>query len=94
MDLRININNKCILAKYKEGVPPCCPENPSWMIDLHTPTISFQLNEEEEYSCNVYNLTINISSNLELTYSDKGLFWRIKLILFGFGFNISRQACY
>lgn len=62
-----------------------------WNFALTTPTGAIQWNESDLFDSGVYRFSFEAFTGVNLAYSDNGRYWRIRLSLLGFGFNISRQ---
>lgn len=62
-----------------------------WHLALTSPTVTIQWNESDLYESEACRFSFEAFTGVNLAYSDKGRYWRIRLSLLGFGFNISRQ---
>ena len=92
-EVAISFNDRELLRRSNDG-PSCSPENPSWGLKIHTPTINIQRNEESEWASEIYSVRLSAVSYLELSITDGGGFIKVSARLLGFGFSLSRQSTY
>lgn len=81
---------------YSWGESTLSPEAPAWGLRLFTPTIRKQWNEidYDAGASEIYSLHLRANTNIDFTISDLGLFWRLSIIVLGFGFSFYCQRTY
>ena len=91
--LLVYLNSKRLYMKTNDRPGPS-PENPDWVLNLSLPRVSLEWNGEGDYHSKGYSLGLIANTQFEVVSTDGGLVLSLTMILFGFGFSLSRQATY
>lgn len=93
MTFRLYLNNKLLWMDDEKFSCPS-PSNPHYCLELYLPRISIAKRKHENFDSDYVTSEISIGTGVGFTYYTDNEYYNFYLILFGFGFSISKQTGY